>query len=231
MNDNDGQAFLFADLAGFTQLTEAHGDYEAADQAGRHAESLRSLAQEYEAELVNVIGDAVMMRVPDAGKAIMVAIRIVDEVGGQHGVPAIRVGIDYGSAVERDGDYFGRVVNTAARVTDLAEAGEVLLTDAVRTAAGDIGGIEISSRGSHTLKGVSDKVGVFSAECLVCDPEERLPIDPVCKMAVDPNERAGTVEHSGVTYSFCSLDCKGKFSDSPESYVSKRPTTARDKRD
>ncbi len=219
MNDNDGQAFLFADLAGFTQLTEAHGDHEAADQSGRHAESLRSLAQEYGAELVNVIGDAVMMRVPDAGKAIMVAIRIVDEVGGQHGVPAIRVGIDYGTAVERDGDYFGRVVNTAARVTELAEAGEVLLTDTVRVAAGDIQGIEISSRGNHTLKGVRAPVGVFSAECLVCDPEKRLPIDPVCKMAVDPDQGAGTLDHRGITYRFCSEKCKEQFSRDPDRFV------------
>lgn len=220
MNDNGGQAFLFADLAGFTQLTEAHGDHEAADQAGRHADSMRSLAREYEAELVNVIGDAVMMRVPDAKDAVKVAVRIVDEVGAQHGIPAIRVGIDFGSAVERDGDYFGRAVNTAARVTELAGAGEVLLTDAVRTAAGDIGGFEISSRGNHALKGVRDTVGVFHAVRSGTDSEESLPIDPVCKMAVDPDERAGTVEHNGVSYSFCSPDCKDKFTDSPESFVS-----------
>ncbi len=219
MNDNDGQAFLFADLAGFTQLTEAHGDHEAADQAERHAESLRPLAREHGAEFVKVIGDAVMMRVPDAGQAVRVAVRIVDDVGAQHGVPAICVGIDYGSAAERGGDYFGRAVNTAARVTELADAGEVLLTEAVRSVAGDLDDVKISSHGNHSLKGLSESVDIFRATRSVADSDISLPIDPVCKMAVDPAHCAGTHEYKDVEYHFCSVDCKEQFSRNPERFV------------
>jgi len=54
--------------------------------------------------MVKAIGDAVMIRCEDAGKAIRLGVRIVEEVGGQHGFPIVRVGMHTGPAAERDGD-------------------------------------------------------------------------------------------------------------------------------
>ncbi len=213
------QAFLFADLAGFTQLTEAHGDHQAADLVERYADDLGSLASEYGADVVKTIGDAVMMRVPDACDAIAIGVRVVDEVGAQHGIPAVRVGIDYGPAAERGGDYIGRTVNTAARVTELAGAGEVLITDAVRSAAGNVEGSEVKDHGCHKLKGVTEDVVIYKAMVADTNSDEDLPIDPVCKMAVDPAHCVGSVEHKGVEYHFCSQGCKERFSRSPDSFV------------
>lgn len=45
--------------------------------------------------------------------------------------------------------------------------------------------------------------------------------DPVCGMTVDPNRPAGTSEHEGTVYYFCSQTCKSKFDENPSEYVSK----------
>jgi Cu+-exporting ATPase len=45
-------------------------------------------------------------------------------------------------------------------------------------------------------------------------------IDPVCGMTVDPARAAGTVEHNGTAYYFCSKGCVAKFSADPEGYLS-----------
>ena len=61
--------FLFADLAGFTALTEAHGDEEAADLVGDFCEQVGEMLGDYDAEKIKALGDALMLRVPVAGQA------------------------------------------------------------------------------------------------------------------------------------------------------------------
>src|SRR4029453_14356216 len=101
MSDSNPATFLFADLAGFTALTEAHGDQDAAELAAQFEARVDALLADHEAELVKSIGDAVMVRCSDPGLAIRLGVRIVDEVGRQHGFPSVRVGMHTGSAVER----------------------------------------------------------------------------------------------------------------------------------
>jgi YHS domain-containing protein len=52
-----------------------------------------------------------------------------------------------------------------------------------------------------------------------------LPVDPVCRMAVDPNDAAGTLRHDGVRYYFCSLACARMFAEHPDRYTP-RPADA-----
>ena len=144
--------FLFADLAGFTALTEVHGDEEAADLAGEFAATIRAMLPEYGAEEVKCIGDAVMIRCPDASRAVRLGVRMVAELGSRPGLPSVRVGMNTGPAVERDGDWFGAAVNLAARVSGAAVGGEVLLTEETRLAAGRVGSIELLPRGRRELE-------------------------------------------------------------------------------
>jgi adenylate cyclase len=67
----------------------------------------------------------------------------------------------HGPAIERGGDYFGRTVNIAARVSALAGAGEVLVTDEVVTAAGEVEGVRFIERGRHPLKGIDEAVPIY----------------------------------------------------------------------
>ena len=90
--------FLFADLAGFSAMTEVHGDEMAADAVRDFCHGVGALLPEFEAEQVKSIGDAVMVRVPDAAPAIELAVRLIGEVGSRHGSLGVRVGAHTGPA-------------------------------------------------------------------------------------------------------------------------------------
>jgi adenylate cyclase len=157
------QTFLFADLSGFTALTEAHGDEQAADLVGGFCVAVRQLLDAHQAQEVKTIGDALMLRTGDATAAIRLGLCIVHDVGAQHGFPLVRVGMHTGSAVERDGDWFGATVNLAARVSAAAAGGEALLTAATRAACGDLEGVELRERGRRAFRNVGEPVPVYAA--------------------------------------------------------------------
>jgi adenylate cyclase len=222
MPEEPSSTFLFADLAGYTALTEAHGDEQAADLAGDFCDAVRKLLPEYDAEDIKAIGDEVMVRGKEAAQAVQLALRIVHEVGERHGFPSVRIGMHTGRAVERGGDWFGTTVNVAARVSGLASGGEVLLTEATREAAGELDHIELRKRGEESLKNVPEPVAVYAALRKGERDERDLPIDPVCHMAVDPHKTAGMLTHDGVEYHFCSLSCARAFAERPERFAAGR---------
>src|SRR3979490_3007140 len=121
--------FAFADLVGYTALTEAHGDEAAADLALAFADEVSLLAGEHGVEVVKTLGDAVMVRCADHGQAVRFGLRLLEQFSGRRGFPAIRIGMDTGPAVERSGDWFGRTVNLAARVAASPHAGVLLLPE------------------------------------------------------------------------------------------------------
>ncbi|MEK6252173.1 MAG: adenylate/guanylate cyclase domain-containing protein [Actinomycetota bacterium] len=216
---HEDHTFLFADLAGFTALTEAMGDEDAADLAGHFSDSVRELLPEHRAQAVKEIGDALMVRGEDAGEAIRLGLRIVHEIGGQHFFPTVRVGMDTGTATARGDDWFGATVNLAARVSGIAAGGEVLLTEATRVAAGTVEGVEIRQHGRHELKNVGEPVLLHAAVREGQRSQTGLPIDPVCRMAVDPEHCAGTLSYEGREFHFCSLECVARFANSPDRYT------------
>src|ERR671914_1272718 len=146
--------FLFADIAGYTALTEAHGDEEAAELAATFCQGVGVLAAKRGGEVVKTIGDAVMLRHPEPAEAVRLGLMAAREVMAGHGFPTVRVGMHHGPALEREGDWFGSTVNLAARVAGLAAGGEVLVTDAVRERAGEVEGVEFLSKGEHRMRNV-----------------------------------------------------------------------------
>lgn len=215
---DDTATFVFADIAGFTALAEAHGDEHAARVVDEFCSGV-------DADLppggtrVKSIGDAVMLRVSDPTDAIRLGLRITGRAHPQHGSLAVRVGLHHGPAVERNGDYFGATVNLAARVSSLAAGGEVLLTGATAALAPDLDGVLYESRGRHVLRNVAEPVEIFAALPLSGGTADRLPVDPVCQMSVDPDRSAGRLMHEGTVYFFCSLACAGMFAQHPERFA------------
>ena len=90
-------------MAGFTALTEAHGDDNAADAAADFCARVREFAGT-DLAVVKTIGDAVMCRSVSAAAAVEAGLRITDSFGGEHGALSVGVGMHTGSAVEREGD-------------------------------------------------------------------------------------------------------------------------------
>jgi len=136
------RTFVFADLAGFTALTEAHGDIAAADLALRFEQLSRDALCE-RGTLVKTIGDAVLVATLDPVAALNFACKLDDAVRNEVDFPLIRVGLHHGDAVRRGEDWFGTAVNTAARVAALAGLAQTLCTEEVaRTAEGRGHGVE-----------------------------------------------------------------------------------------
>jgi adenylate cyclase len=217
----DGAAtFVFADIAGFTALTEAHGDEEAVKLVEELSEGVEAELPAIQGEYVKTIGDALMLRIPAPGDAVLLALQIANDLLSAHGAPTVRVGLHHGPAVERKGDYFGASVNLAARVSALASGGEVLLTGQTAALAPDLEGVLYESRGRQTLRNVAEPLEIFAALRVGEAAEGRLPVDPVCRMVVDPDRAAGRLLHDGSTYFFCSLSCAGEFARQPERFTS-----------
>lgn len=215
----DEQTFIFADMSGFTALTEAHGDEAAADLVVEFSAAVAPRLEKRGAEQVKSIGDALMIRCADAGEAIRLGLELVHEVGGQHRFPTVRVGMSTGPATERRGDWFGSTVNLAARVAGEASGGEVLLSAATKSAAKPPEQFSFRERGRVQLRNVREPVRLFAALRRGLIATQQLPRDPVCRMAVDPDNCAGRLEHRGVAYVFCSLECAGRFAAEPERYT------------
>jgi adenylate cyclase len=215
----DGAAtFVFADIAGFTALTEAHGDEEAIKLVEESSNAVEAELPAVRGEHVKTIGDALMLRIPDPGDAVLLALRIANDVLSGHGAPAVRVGLHHGSAVEHNGDYLGASVNLAARVSALAAGGEILLTGQTAALVPELQGVLYESRGRQMLKNIAEPVEVFAVLRMSGSSEDQLPVDPVCRMVVDPDRAAGRLIHNGTAYLFCSLTCAGTFAQQPERY-------------
>lgn len=220
--------FLVADLAGYTALTEAHGDAAAADVAARFTAEVRGVLADYEAEDFKTVGDAVIVRVADAGSAVHLAARILGEFAQRDRSLSIRVGLHTGTAVARDGEWFGSAVNVASRIADLAHAGEAVMSAATRTAAGgELAGAQVRPRGRRRLKNVRDPVELFLLAPEESDGARRLPVDPVCRMSVDPDLSDATEVYRGVAYHFCSASCAEAFRRSPAQYVESGRSSSR----
>jgi adenylate cyclase len=211
--------FVFADIAGFTALTETHGDREAAKLVDDFCGAVDAELPAFGGIRVKTIGDALLLRVTDPGRAVLLGLRIAHDVLQGHGAPAVRVGMHYGSAIERAGDYIGSAVNIAARVSAAASGGEVLLTAATAAAAPEVEGVLYESRGRQTLRNVREPVELVAAARQGPTSDRGLVIDPVCRMAVDPDHAAGRLTYEGTTYFFCALTCAGVFAQDPQRFA------------
>jgi class 3 adenylate cyclase len=170
----EAHTFLFADLVGFTALAEMEGDDRALEAVLALQRRVRDLLDEHSAEQVKAIGDGLMLRCGDPQAAVKLGLRVVEALAAEASVPPVRVGIHTGPAVSREGDWYGRTVNVAARLCAVAPGGEVMVSEATRRAAGEIAGVEWGERELHWLRNVSEPVGTYlvSAERQECRDEE-----------------------------------------------------------
>ncbi|HEX3256101.1 MAG TPA: adenylate/guanylate cyclase domain-containing protein [Gaiellaceae bacterium] len=153
-------AIAFMDLTGYTRLAEEQGDAEAATQAARFIAAVEAAASETGGRLVKVLGDGVMLYFADADTAVRAALSVIRRVE-KAGLPAARGAVNAGPMVRRDGDYFGSVVNIAARAADYARPHELLVTQEVVDSW--TGGDRVYFRGigAVSLKNVKKRVELF----------------------------------------------------------------------
>jgi adenylate cyclase len=149
----------FADMVGFTKLGEELPPEELGALTGRLGE-LASEVADPPVRLVKMIGDAAMLVSSDPDALLNAALDLVarSEDEGQ-GFPSLRAGLARGPALARAGDWYGRPINLASRITAIAYPGSVLVSEEVHDAAQD--GFRWSLAGQRRLKGIEGRVRLY----------------------------------------------------------------------
>jgi adenylate cyclase len=150
-------AIAFADLAGYTRLTEEIGEEEALELVERFVEQVSASLPD-DARVIKTIGDEAMVVGTDPRGLADWAVGF-QALASERPLP--RIGLHCGYALYRDGDYYGRAVNLAARVAARAAGGEVLVTREVRDAAG--ANLAFDHIGEVKLKGFDEATELFLA--------------------------------------------------------------------
>jgi adenylate cyclase len=152
-------AVCFADLVGFTRI----GEETPAEDLGRLAARLEALASdvaEPPVKLVKTIGDAAMLASAEPEPLLAAALRLIDAADAEgEDFPQLRAGVALGQAVQRAGDWFGRPVNLASRITGVARPGSLLAEGGVRDAVD--GTFAWSFAGERRLRGIRGPVPLF----------------------------------------------------------------------
>lgn len=157
-------AVCFADLVGFTRL----GEEVAPEELGRLSARLEALSSEVvepPVRLVKTIGDAVMLASPDPAALLDSSLALIDTADAEgEDFPQLRAGVAFGAALSRAGDWFGRPVNLASRITGIARPGSVLVDGEVRVVAHER--YRWSYAGERRLRGVREPVTLYRARRL-----------------------------------------------------------------
>ena len=159
----------FADLVGFTKLGEDLPPSEVGRVAGRLSRMAADIAVP-PVRLVKTIGDAAMLVSPEPEPLVEATIALVvaaDDEGEDF--PQLRAGVARGEAIGRGGDWYGRPVNVASRVTGIARPGSVLCTEAVKDEVEDA--FRWSFAGRRRLKNVKGAIPLFRARRLQREAE------------------------------------------------------------
>jgi adenylate cyclase len=150
-------AIAFADLAGYTRMTEEVGDEHAVDVVERFVDNVGHTIPD-DARIVKTIGDEVMVVGADPAALVDWAVGFQQLHRSR---PRPRIGMHYGEVLYRDGDYYGREVNQAARVSARAAGGEVLVTQPIVNASGPH--LDFELIGDVRLKGFAEATELYVA--------------------------------------------------------------------
>jgi class 3 adenylate cyclase/YHS domain-containing protein len=202
-------AFVIADLAGFTALTETHGNRFAAGLITRYVEIARAALAEG-ARLAERVGDAVLVVATHPGPAVRTALALRESVEREPLFPSLRVGVHAGRVVALAGAYFGTPLNLTARLAAHAEPGQILCTEEIARGAIDVEGTEFRSLGAVVLKNIARPVHVLEIGPRAPAAADAA-LDPVCRMRIDPRSAPAAVVHDGVPHYFCSPACAQLF--------------------
>jgi adenylate cyclase len=160
-------AILFADIVDSTSLTERLGDGAFRAKARELDAALRTVISEHAGTAIEgkLLGDGVLAVFTSARQAIEAALAC-GRSGADAGLP-LHLGLHAGDVIrESDPDgrsnVYGGAVNIAARISGLAAAGEVLVSETVRSLARTSAGVRFEDRGEQTLKGVGEAVRVWA---------------------------------------------------------------------
>ncbi len=142
----------FADLTGYTRLTEEAGDEVAAGVSLKLAEVVIEVASRHDGHVVKMLGDGVHFHFGDPNDAVNASLDLVDTVRPS-GLPPAHIGVNAGPMIYDEGDYFGRTVNIAARIAAQAGPDQVFVGSDVVPEI-EPRGFRLDEVGAFALKGI-----------------------------------------------------------------------------
>jgi len=128
----------FADMVGFTLLSQHLTDSELADVVRRFEELSHDIVTGLGGRVVKMIGDEVMFVVDSAADAARIGLDLADAYADDELLSDVRVGLALGPVLLREGDYFGTTVNLAHRIVNIGNPGTVLISEEFRGALLDL---------------------------------------------------------------------------------------------
>lgn len=156
---------LFTDLVGFTEYTDARGDAAAVEVLDRQSKIARDVLTDGDGHIVKELGDGLMLWFDDPPAGLGVATRMlrsIEDARATSGFPlALRMGMHCGEVVERGADFVGQTVNIAARISDLAGPGELLVSEQVLDALGAEGATTFRPVGPTRVRGVAAPIWLY----------------------------------------------------------------------
>ena len=159
------RGFLFADLRNYSAWVESHGDHAAAILLRAYRDAVRRAVGEFDGAEIKTEGDSFYVVFGSPSAAVNCGLRVLElaaESQAAAGGPIpVGVGVHAGETVVTDEGYVGSVVNVAARVCAQAGAGELLVTDAVRSLTRTYLDVTFLPRGRKRLKGISEPIGLY----------------------------------------------------------------------
>jgi adenylate cyclase len=144
----------FADLVGFTALSQQLDERELASMVDRFETLAYDTIAELNGRIVKMIGDEVMFVTDEPAGGARIALRLAEAYADDETLPDVRVGLATGPALAREGDYFGPTVNLASRIVNLAYAGSAVASDEVHQALEDNPEFDWKPLRPRRLKGI-----------------------------------------------------------------------------
>ena len=175
---------LFTDIVGSTAYFESHGDDRGMAMIERHNQLLFPMVERNDGRIIKTIGDAIMACFDQSADAVKAAVMMQyklkehNKACGANDRIRIRIGINHGEVIERDGDLYGDVVNAAARVEALARGDQILISAAVEDQLGDDFLVERAMYDAFHVKGKEEPLRVLE---VIWDKEAK-------KAAHDPSQ-------------------------------------------
>lgn len=144
----------FADLVNFTSVVRRASERELAVMVQRFERLASDIVTAHGGRVIKTVGDEVLFvsRDPLAGTAI--ALDLVDTMGEEEMLPAVRVGLAYGPVLSRIGDVFGTTVNRASRLTAVAGSGRVLADEQLSARLAELSGFSLRTQRRRHLRGI-----------------------------------------------------------------------------
>jgi adenylate cyclase len=196
---NDGATieatYYFVDIAGYTALTDTHGELAAANLVDDFANLIRTSVEPL-GHLQSLVGVCAFFAFSDPIVAMNALSALYASIADRQHFPVVRAGLHHGSALLRGNRHFGSTVNIAARVAAQATGGQIMCTECVAQALGraDVLDVEIKPQGRVSLRNLPDPMELY--EVVLSGTSRQYAIDPVCKMQVDTQRAVGDLVYS-----------------------------------